>query len=692
MSALPLDTATILIAVGVLLSVLLLYSSVVYVPNNRIGILERLWAAKGSVARGLVALDGEAGYSPDLLRGGFHLLFPFQYRVHKANLVTVPQGEIGYVFARDGRALEPGQALASNGYFSARPARDDQKFDAPAGALQAMPDDFEDVRGFLAKGGQKGPQRKVLREGLYAINTAQFVVLTRANTYALALASADTDTIAAMREQIESRDGFHPVVIGEKGGHANVVVEAALKEPRASSDVVGIVTVHDGPGLPAGELIAPPVGQDRRNGATYHNGFQDADRFLAAGGYRGRQHQVIVDGTYYVNRLFASVEFVEKTIVPMGMVGVVVSFTGARGADRSGSEYQHGELVGDGERGVWENPLLPGKYAFNRFAGSIIKVPTTNFILKWESGQSGSDFDRNLKEISLITKDAFEPTLPLSVVVHIDYKKAAKVIQRFGDVQKLVEQTLDPMVSAYFKNTAQTKTLIELLQQRADIQGQALAEMKDKFAAYNLELQEVLIGTPKSPAGNGQIENILAQLRDRQVAREQIETYVEQEAAALKERSLREATAIAAQQKGLTESRIAIEIAENKGLADVKTQTRQGEAEAAKIRNVALADAERIRAIGGANANRIEVEGEATARAAQLQVDAYGGPEIRLAQEISAQITRAIAEAKLAVVPEVVVGGDGRNTNAIEAITSMIMAAGQDLRQRRGREEVRASG
>jgi uncharacterized membrane protein YqiK len=691
MSALPLDTATILIAVGVLLSVLLLYSSIVYVPNNRIGILERLWAAKGSVARGLVALDGEAGYSPDLLRGGFHLLFPFQYRVHKANLVTVPQGEIGYVFARDGHPLEPGQSLASN----------------------AQADDFEDVRGFLAKGGQKGPQRKVLREGLYAINTAQFVVLTRANTYALALASADSDTIAAMREQIGSRDGFHPVVVGEKSGRASAPPEtrapevrvtidkngpmvtlpdAPAKDLRPSIDVVGIVTVHDGPGLPAGELIAPPVGQDRRNAALYHNTFQDADRFLAAGGFRGRQHQVVVDGTYYINRLFASVEFVEKTLVPMGMVGVVVSFTGVRGADRSGSEYQHGELVGDGERGVWENPLLPGKYAFNRLAGSIIKVPTTNFILKWESGQSGSDFDRNLKEISLITKDAFEPTLPLSVVVHIDYKKAAKVIQRFGDVQKLVEQTLDPMVSAYFKNTAQTKTLIELLQQRADIQGQALAEMKDKFTAYNLELQEVLIGTPKSPAGNGQIENILAQLRDRQVAREQIETYVEQEAAAVKERSLREATAIAAQQKGLTESRIAIEIAENRGLADVKTQTRQGEAEAAKIRNVAFAEAERIRAIGGANANRISVEGEATAHAAQLQVDAYGGPEIRLAQEISAQITRAIAEAKLAVVPEVVVGGDGRNTNAIEAITGMIMAAGQDLRQRRSREEVRANG
>ena len=647
-----LSFGTLSISVGILVLLMLLYSSIVYVPNNRVGILERLWASKGSVTQGIMALHGEAGYVPDLLRGGFHLLFPFQYRVHKADLVTVPQGEIGYLFARDGKPLEPGQSLAGN----------------------AQADDFENVRDFLAAGGQKGPQRKVLREGVYAINTAQFVVLTRATTYALELAVADGDTIDAMRAQIQARDGFHPVVIND------------------AKDLIAIVTVHDGPGLPAGELIAPSVGADRRIVATYHNSFQDADRFLVAGGFRGRQYQVLVDGTYYINRLFASVELVEKTHIPMGMVGVVVSFTGNRGADRSGAEYQHGELVGEGERGVWEAPLLPGKYPFNRFAGSIVKVPTTNFILKWESGQSGSDFDRNLKEIALITKDAFEPTLPLSVVVHIDYKKAAKVIQRFGDVQKLVEQTLDPMVSAYFKNTAQTKTLIELLQQRADIQSLSLADMKDKFATYNLELQEVLIGTPKSPVGNGQIEQILAQLRDRQVAREQIETYERQEAAAVKERTLREAAAVAAQQKSLTESRIAIEIAENNGLAQVKTQTRQGEADAAKIRNVALADAERIRAIGAANANRIELEGEATARAAQKQVEAYGGPEIRLAQEISAQITRAIAEGKLPVVPQVVVGGDGRNTNAIDAITGMILAAGEQFRQSQSKRVAATNG
>src|SRR5205085_9546781 len=128
-----------------------------------------------------------------------------------------------------------------------------------------------------------------------------------------------------------------------------------------------------------------------------------------------------------------------KTVVEVGYVGVVVSYTGTRGNDVSGAEYKHGELVAQNERGVWSTPLLPGKYAFNTYAGKVILVPTTNFILKWTKDEIGSHkFDEHLAEVSLITKDAFEPKLPLSVVVHIDYRKAPLVVQRFGDVKRLV--------------------------------------------------------------------------------------------------------------------------------------------------------------------------------------------------------------------------------------------------------------
>ena len=79
----------------------------------------------------------------------------------------------------------------------------------------------------------------------------------------------------------------------------------------------------------------------------------------------------------------------------------------------------------------------------------MVLVPTTNFVLHWVTGRSESHrYDESLKSIELVTKDAYEPSLPLSVVVHIDYQRAPSVIQRFGDVQRLITQTLDPMLSA----------------------------------------------------------------------------------------------------------------------------------------------------------------------------------------------------------------------------------------------------
>ena len=78
-----------------------------YISNNRVGIVEKLWSSKGSVPEGgIIALDGEAGFQAEVLRGGLHFgLWRWQYRIHKVPLVTVPQGKIGYVYARDGEPL-----------------------------------------------------------------------------------------------------------------------------------------------------------------------------------------------------------------------------------------------------------------------------------------------------------------------------------------------------------------------------------------------------------------------------------------------------------------------------------------------------------------------------------------------------------------------------------------------------------
>src|SRR5262249_35343591 len=97
---------------GSLVVLILICKTFRYVPNSKVGIKEKLWSFRGSIRSGIIAPNREAGYQPDLLRGGWHVLVPFQYRLHLQPIVTIPQGKIGYVFARDGQPLPPSQTLA----------------------------------------------------------------------------------------------------------------------------------------------------------------------------------------------------------------------------------------------------------------------------------------------------------------------------------------------------------------------------------------------------------------------------------------------------------------------------------------------------------------------------------------------------------------------------------------------------
>src|SRR5262245_11162379 len=129
-----------------------------YIPHNKVGIVEKLWSASGSLTGGrIVALEGEAGFQAELLRGGVHAgFFPWQYRIHREPLVMISQGKVGYIYARDGSPLPPTQTLA-------------RIVDC---------NHFQDADAFLKNGGQRGRQRAILREGVFAINQALFVVIS----------------------------------------------------------------------------------------------------------------------------------------------------------------------------------------------------------------------------------------------------------------------------------------------------------------------------------------------------------------------------------------------------------------------------------------------------------------------------------------------------------------------------------
>ena len=194
-----------------------------YIPNDRVGIVEKFWSRRGSVKEGhIIAPNGEAGYQVDLLRGGVHLfLGRWQCRIHKTPLVTIPQGKSRYVYARDGDALQAGQTLART----------------------VECNNFQDAAAFLAKG-QRGRQRAILREGVYAINLALFVVITEDLGYHLNLQGrGELEKLLSWQKELRGVGGFDPIVIG---GPVEAI-DPLVPTRKIMVDSIGIVTTHDGP-------------------------------------------------------------------------------------------------------------------------------------------------------------------------------------------------------------------------------------------------------------------------------------------------------------------------------------------------------------------------------------------------------------------------------------------------------------
>jgi uncharacterized membrane protein YqiK len=245
------------------------------------------------------------------------------------------------------------------------------------------------------------------------------------------------------------------------------------------------------------------------------------------------------------------------------------------------------------------------------------------------------------------------------------------------------------MVSAYFKNIGQTRTLIELLQDRSEIQQISSQDMKTKFLVYNLELQEVLIGTPRPDAkGDDQIERILTQLRQRQIADEQVGTYERQKIAAQKERQLREAEAQAKQQTAITESELSIQVQQNQGRANLARSEQEAEqtrtlarAEADQTRFLGEGEAKKVVALAHAEAERVTKVGLATARAIESQVAASGGPRYQLARQVAERFAEALETSGVDVVPKVQIdgGAQGASGGVLQALMTLLMADKLDL-------------
>jgi uncharacterized membrane protein YqiK len=220
---------------------------------------------------------------------------------------------------------------------------------------------------------------------------------------------------------------------------------------------------------------------------------------------------------------------------------------------------------------------------------------------------------------------------------------------------------------------SQTRSFIELIQTRCELQAKASADMRERFLAYSLEFQEVLIGTPRAQSGDKQIESILAQLRDRQIAREQVETFAQKQIAADKECELKEAEQRAAKQSELTASLVDISIRENHGAASVKAAEKRRE----EIQTLAQAERFKQEAEGQGRAAALRAVGEAEGAAIKARSEALEGEgaDKQMMQTVMLRLAEAFETARTPLVPQIQLGGSGSGDgNAMTGLIALMTA------------------
>lgn len=634
---------------------------IVIIPDDSIGLVTKKFVLLGShrelPAGKIIALKGEAGLQADTLAPGLKFgYWPWQYAVDITPFLVVPNGSIAIVEACDGRPMADGHILGRH----------------------VNSDNFQDARAFLENNGERGIQMAVIPPGTWRINTLVFTTeLVKMEVIPAGkigvVEAKDGRPLSGGRiigGHVEC-DSFQDAQAfmtngGERGPQMTIIPQGQYRiNPKLFTvtmenvtdipdNMVGIVTTKEGEPLKSGTIAGREV--------PGHNMYQDPQAFVAHGGSKGLQEQVLLAGRYFINPRFATVEVQEMTKVPIANVGVVIAYVGDEGIDVTGAAFKHGNLVSRGQKGVWVEPLDPGKYPINTYTHKVEVVPTANVVLNWATGKTEAhNLDKNLSTITVRSSDGFTFNLDVSQIIHIPRTEAPKVIARFGSMANLVTQVLEPTIGNYFRNAAQNSDVIDFLKQRSKRQNEAKESISAALSEYNVGAVDTLIGDITPPA------ELMKTLTDRKLAEQEQITYGTQEQAEMIRKNLAQATAMADTQPGVVTAERSVQIASF--TADATVKTAQGQAKAKEVN--ATADAMVLKTVGAAEGEKILAVGTSEAEVIKKKTAAMDPEKYAMVE-----VARALAGSGFKLVPDIIAGGgSGSGTDGGNSLVNILLAS-----------------
>lgn len=705
----PLILLGVAVIVGLWIVLYVVTHILVNVGAKEVGIKERRYFGRRMPQGRVVATDGEVGLQADVLKPGLHfVMYPIERVVQKVPLVEIGADELGVIEAVDGEPMPMGSIFAPDRAQNAHNNFQDpiafikqggvkgiqlrtlppgkwaihpylfrvsiaQSTVVPPGkvgvitAADGAPLDqgrlhgkaimnhknFQDAEAFVYNGGQKGPQVEILTPGTYRIHT-QSISAENAN---------------------ETMAGLFTVRLFD----ATMITE----------NQIGLVEALDGAPLDPRDYVAMPV--------TGHDNFQDSNAFITAGGQRGPQKDILLPGTYYINPLLFKVILESAKEVRPGEVAVIVSNTGKDPSeeirremarkirerleqeeaeqmkiaaekldkiegDRSSIEEIRAEIesgdpadkrldsgaheayvVPEGYRGIQELVVGPGRYYVNTLAVSPIVIPTTNQTVEWTAGEVANTFD----PFEVISKDGFTMQLEVRVVFRVKPEDAPFMVAKIGDVNRLIQNVMHPLIDSIFRNQASESSAMAYLQNRHEEQERAEARVRMHLLKYHVDVVNVLICHIHLP------EELMKTQTEKILAEQKQSMFNAQREAEIKRIELERTSSQADNQRSLMEATVGVDI------AGKRSEQRQREADG---------EAYYISSTGKAEAEKMRLMGEAQGVAYNEQVKALGGNNIAIIETL-----KVIGEKGVRITPDILASGGGTGGNEGGGIGTLLL-------------------
>ncbi|MDX1513618.1 MAG: SPFH domain-containing protein [Gammaproteobacteria bacterium] len=424
----------------------------------------------------------------------------------------------------------------------------------------------------------------------------------------------------------------------------------------------GVLKAQDGRPLGNNQFIAQGWPDDK------FNDMLNAEFFLKNGGQKGPQLTVLRPGTYRINRYLFDVKGYPALSVEAGQVAVVKSNVAERDdCPRSDAITHEGEvsesgaalsvpLVPKGCIGVWEEPLLPGRYYLNREAYTPTIIPTRAQTWVYAGGYQKRRIDLTVGDDGKIQQEAKIETLPkpeeaadqaivvtvegwrvpldVRVVIQVDPAQAPRVVASVGGLNEVEDRIVTPALRSIVRNVggAPGRRALDLINERDTLESLVEQAIFPEGLKAGVTIKEVRFGDPAIPP-----ELLVA--RQRQQLADQLESTYERERVAQQRRvDVEKSRATADQQSELVRAQIAVQVAELE-----KEQLKlKGEGE--KLRLIEIAKGQR---------EQTSVLGEA--RVYQLAV-------------LDKVLQAAVANPNIVKIPNVLVQGEGKGFEGPAAI------------------------